>query len=643
MSSGCGDVLSLVDLQTAKKHQIFEAEVITGKQGGVAGGADIDYATNQVTGQVQKTMPAVLRDIGFTPVSWDFSTGGTLTVNDRDKVVYDPASKTWYSYAGTLPVVVPASFNPVGSADWKPQTDPNLRDDLSGLDGSALVGAATYAQLRAYSGSATRMDVIGRTSPADGGAGLFVVDLADTSTPNDGGTVLVDAVGRRWKRIYDGPIMASWYGVNDGEDVSAELQGMFNKGGGQIFVKDGQYTLSSTVVSDHTGASYPVMARKSTRFDFIGSSMTNTVFNTNGITGLSFIGTDGTVAGQGVHSGMKIKDFSVYGTNNTGVGVRLTGAAYLKVEDLYLARHNVAMSMKGVLSSDIKRINAQYNNYGMYIETGLNSTFNAMRISGMFGGNSTCGIEGEVGTNVYIEDSNFEGNGTNGLVNSGAIYLRVKEPLSTINISAYFEANIGDADITIDNLTSSPVVVNLRGCVFNRGGGAGGGNAGLGCNYNFQAKSTGGGKVILNLDGCVFFTQTASGYTPSSAKPYILKAPYLVVNGEDTCYFSETTSRGETGNRSLSLGLSVNADGTCANNPPFITVTRVSAGVYTINHSDQFAPDTGHFQVVATSKASGTRVYYAQKVNLQSIRVVTVDNSNAVTDAAFDVVITSRR
>ena len=38
MSSGCGDVLSLADLQTAKKHQIFEAEVITGKQGGVAGG-----------------------------------------------------------------------------------------------------------------------------------------------------------------------------------------------------------------------------------------------------------------------------------------------------------------------------------------------------------------------------------------------------------------------------------------------------------------------------------------------------------------------------------------------------------------------------------------------------------------------------
>lgn len=149
MSSGCGDVLSLADLQTAKKHQIFEAEVITGKSGGVAGGADIDYATNAVTGQTQKTLPAVLRDTGFSPVSWDFSTGGTLSVNDRDKVVYDPVSKTWYSYTGLLPVVVPASFNPVGDANWKPQTDPDLREELASSEpgkGYQLVNGAISQQ-----------------------------------------------------------------------------------------------------------------------------------------------------------------------------------------------------------------------------------------------------------------------------------------------------------------------------------------------------------------------------------------------------------------------------------------------------------------------------------------------------------------
>lgn len=140
MSSGCGDVLSLEDLKTAKKHQLFEAEVITGKQGGLATGAEIDYATNQVTGQVQKTLPAILRDAGFQPASFDFITGGTLDVNDRNKVVYDPVSKTWYSYAGTLPVIVPAGFNPVGNVNWKPQTDPKLREELTGSTGATLIG-----------------------------------------------------------------------------------------------------------------------------------------------------------------------------------------------------------------------------------------------------------------------------------------------------------------------------------------------------------------------------------------------------------------------------------------------------------------------------------------------------------------------
>lgn len=178
MSSGCGDVLSLADLQTAKKHQIFEAEVITGKSGGVAGGADIDYATNQVTGQTQKTLPAVLRDAGFSPVSWDFSTGGTLTVNDRGKVVYDPVSKTWYSYAGTLPVTAPAGFNPAGNADWKPQTDPNLREELA--------SSAPGKGVDLVAGAAKGSDLISLSNRVSGIEGGEITDIESYSNLTDG-------------------------------------------------------------------------------------------------------------------------------------------------------------------------------------------------------------------------------------------------------------------------------------------------------------------------------------------------------------------------------------------------------------------------------------------------------------------------
>lgn len=161
MSSGCGDVLSLEDLKTAKKHQTFEAEVITGKQGGVPSGADIDYATNQVTGQVQKTMPAILRDIGFEPASFDFTSGGTLGVNDRNKAVLWPVADggdgNYYAWGGALPKVIPAASTPastggLGPGAWRPVTDIVLRDDLANV----TKGDALIAVKQPYSGSAAR-------------------------------------------------------------------------------------------------------------------------------------------------------------------------------------------------------------------------------------------------------------------------------------------------------------------------------------------------------------------------------------------------------------------------------------------------------------------------------------------------------
>lgn len=150
MSSGCGDVLSLADLQTAKKHQIFEAEVITGKSGGVAGGVDIDYATNQVTGQVQKTLPAVLRDSGFRSASFTFATGGTLGVNDADLAVMWPGASgngLYYSWHGALPKTIPAGSSPAstgGESDtaWKLVGDLRLRADLASVTGATLVGTS---------------------------------------------------------------------------------------------------------------------------------------------------------------------------------------------------------------------------------------------------------------------------------------------------------------------------------------------------------------------------------------------------------------------------------------------------------------------------------------------------------------------
>lgn len=140
------DVLTITDLETAKKHDTFHSEVITGKAGGLASGAEIDTATNAVTGQVQTTLPKVLRDVGFKPASFTFVTGGTLGVADADKCIYNPApagDNNWYSWSGALPHTVAPGTDPtaVGSG-YVSRTDVVLRSQLAQPNGFAIVGGA---------------------------------------------------------------------------------------------------------------------------------------------------------------------------------------------------------------------------------------------------------------------------------------------------------------------------------------------------------------------------------------------------------------------------------------------------------------------------------------------------------------------
>lgn len=175
------DYLQPEDLEKDKKHSTFFSEVITGKAGGVAGGASIDTATNAVTSQAQKTMPKIMGDAelafdaqldaqqvehasqiyaheiehdnqiaahevefisqlqaqGWNPVAGSFEAGGTI-VNRRD-ILWWEAAKAWYSWQGTLPKVVPAGSTPAtaGGASptaWVDRTDGALRDELAGAD-----------------------------------------------------------------------------------------------------------------------------------------------------------------------------------------------------------------------------------------------------------------------------------------------------------------------------------------------------------------------------------------------------------------------------------------------------------------------------------------------------------------------------
>lgn len=82
----------------------------------------------------------------------------------------------------------------------------------AGTDGVNTIADLRNATTATLSGNST---VVGYYAvPGDNGGGTFYVDAADHSSTDNGWSIFVDASGRRWYRIYSGPIQAAWFGVS---------------------------------------------------------------------------------------------------------------------------------------------------------------------------------------------------------------------------------------------------------------------------------------------------------------------------------------------------------------------------------------------------------------------------------------------
>lgn len=150
------DVLTIDDLIADKKHSTFFAEVVTGKAGGLSSGSPISTSINQVTGQVQKTIPAIaqtaetehdnqmqsfeddfdsrLAGMAFTRVG-TFTDGATIT--DMRQTLLWAVSQGGdgheYGWTGAFPKVVSAGSTPtqLGAGAWVDRTDVTLRTEIT--------------------------------------------------------------------------------------------------------------------------------------------------------------------------------------------------------------------------------------------------------------------------------------------------------------------------------------------------------------------------------------------------------------------------------------------------------------------------------------------------------------------------------
>lgn len=82
------------------------------------------------------------------------------------------------------------------------------------------VEVKTLADLKATPYAPSVVNVACKTTVGDGWGGIFALDSTDTTTAGDDALVVIDNSGRRWKRVYDGPVSTKWFGAKgDGSTV----------------------------------------------------------------------------------------------------------------------------------------------------------------------------------------------------------------------------------------------------------------------------------------------------------------------------------------------------------------------------------------------------------------------------------------
>jgi len=97
--------------------------------------------------------------------------------------------------------------------DLANSTDPTKGASLVGFDGGQvsdllenLISLTDYSSLRSYSGIGKGV-ILQRSDIS----GTFRLDPQDTTTADNGGTVIVDSLGRRWIRSFGGPSQLRWF------------------------------------------------------------------------------------------------------------------------------------------------------------------------------------------------------------------------------------------------------------------------------------------------------------------------------------------------------------------------------------------------------------------------------------------------
>lgn len=476
----------------------------------------------------------------------------------------------------------------------------------------------------------------------DGSVSALTAALAATAPGNGASKVGLNDAAGNWDATNLESLAAEVYAkIRKPIVTAAAMQPALSAGGGYR-IKDGVYNITTTLSTDYSSTSFPVFGEPSTRTDFVGDSQSNTIViqNTAGQGGITVTGRADAVY-QGVHALDRISNATFTRTTaGTGTGVAVSHKAYTAVSDLTVTKYAFGLYANGVLSSQFENLYLTGNGIGAVVSAAGSALLpNANVFYGCrFSDSITAGLVANASgaTNLVLSGSTENG-GTTGTSGAGGAFLNVTgaNGLATWTYLAhYFEANGGDADLTITNTSAYPVTVLVMGCTFNRV------LATRYTNVNIRCVNSGGGSIKCVLIACGFLS--AGSYVPNAARPFWQgdASTEFFVGG---ITYNETTSMPVSCRASSSMVAAafVESNGVALSQmPPGVTVTKTGTGVYRITKAGGWAIDQFGYVVSANASSSVNRAN-AMNVSAAAFDVYTTTPLGVAVDERFSFMTTT--
>lgn len=474
----------------------------------------------------------------------DTSLGRTLRVPEQIPQLPDAAARAnkmpAFDSAGNPIVVIP----PSGSAS-------DVLIQLAKIDGESLIGGGVYSSIRAYDGSLTQIKCLGRANIFDKANGLFALDAADTTSADDDGTILIDSLGRRWKRIITGDVYPEWWGAKP--DNSTGCGAAFQKAidycsgrnrpsvssGLKLRIRGGRWIIDQPLEYIWRDTSNIVDDGDMRRLTIEGDGQSNTylIYTGSSLSPALYVKGNTGTPNDGVQLRFEMRGFRLWRTlasTRLGVGIKTEDLAFMTMENVDVGYFNVNMQLYDTIQFAGRDCQISGANGGIEAKLIDFSNPNVLRFDNFrFSGNIVYCARFTNGANVAFIGGSCEGNGNDNNPATGQYCIHyiggpAEGGCGLVVDNMYFENNMVYADVSIENNTSNHGSFSIEKNTFSKT------NTVRFCNRHINLSSSGSGQLRPDIRGNAF--KSFNGYVPSASYPVIVQQTGNII-ANDTANF----------------------------------------------------------------------------------------------------------